>query len=125
MRLETELTDWGGQLILRDGDRLVSRAKIELLGSDAFAVHVDTLPGYQRLGLCSRLVDSAVETLAPRRLLFEDDPEYRELGGRGSFSPAGQAWADSYRLARGLPLPPYVVSYFMGPLVSRESQRAA
>jgi hypothetical protein len=125
MRLETELTDWGGELILRDADRPVSRVKIELLGSDAFAVHVDTLPDYQGRGLCSRLVDSAVETLAPRRLIFEDDPEYLELGGRGSFSPAGQAWADSYRLARGLPLPPYVVSYYMGPLVSREGPHAA
>lgn len=104
----------------------VARVQLEILGDDAFAVHINCDLTFQRRGFVSAMVDQAVRDMAKegRRLLFEDEQAYRDKGGYGSFTEDGQAWADAYRLRHGISLPPTMVGWFGGPLVLRQQEAA-
>jgi GNAT superfamily N-acetyltransferase len=102
-------------------DGYAARVETETVGDAHFAVHLDCWPEFRRRGITSWLVDQVVAMMAARgrSLLFEDQQEYLDAGGIGTFTPVGQAWADAYRQRRGIPLPPTYVPAYMAALELR------
>lgn len=68
--------------------------------------HIQVPAEYRRQGWCTRLVGEMyqIAQASGLEILWEDDPRYN---GNGWFTSDGQAFADSYRARKGIPIPEF------------------
>lgn len=91
-----------------------AKGELEISPCGLYATpHFSVPASERRKGWCSKLVDAMYVRAAIYGLtiLWEDEPAYCGAGidgpGVGWLSPDGQAFADSYRTRRSIPLPAF------------------